>query len=251
MVLVAEAADDLEVAVEARNHQELLHDLRGLREGVELTGLEPTGNEEVAGSFGGRLREHRRLDFEKILFAENPAGGLVEIVADAQVSLQRRPAEIVNPISHPGRLIDAGIVLQRKRRRCRAIEEAHLLGDNFDLARGHLGVDGVRSPPLNGPTREDHILGADLAGPFVALGRLFGAEHDLNDALVVAEVDEDHAAVVAPALHPARDDDLATHIGSVHSAARVAAAQAPHHVEFGTRSRHRVPRGSRFNRKVE
>jgi len=85
----------------------------------------------------------------------------------------------------------------------------------------------------------------------VALGRLFGSENDLNEPLVVAEVDEDHAAVVAPALHPARDDDLAAHIGGAHRTTRVAAAQAPHPVEFGTRSRHRAPRVSQFNRKVE
>ncbi len=89
------------------------------------------------------------------------------------------------------------------------------------------------------------------ASPFVALGRLFGPEHDLNESLVVAEVDEDYAAVVASALYPARDDHLAAHIGNAHRAAGVAATQAAHRVEFGTRSRHRTPRDSRFNRKVE
>ena len=58
-------------------------------------------------------------------------------------------------------------------------------------------------------------------------------------------------AVIAPALHPARDDHLATHVGSTHRATGAAATQAPHLIEFGTRSRHRAPRGSDFNRKVE
>ena len=47
-VLVAEAADDLEVALEARDHQQLLVDLRRLGERVEAAGVEPRRDHEVA-----------------------------------------------------------------------------------------------------------------------------------------------------------------------------------------------------------
>ena len=40
-VLVAEAGRDLEVAVEARDHHQLLELLRRLRQGVELAGMHP------------------------------------------------------------------------------------------------------------------------------------------------------------------------------------------------------------------
>ena len=54
------------------------------------------------------------------------------------------------------------------------------------------------------------------------LGRLLGVDHELGDAAAVAEVDEDEAAVVAPARRPAgkgepladqRRGGLAAHVG--------------------------------------
>jgi hypothetical protein len=65
LVLVAEAARDLEVAVEARDHQQLLHDLRRLRQRVERPGLQPARHEEVARALGRALGEDRRLDLEE------------------------------------------------------------------------------------------------------------------------------------------------------------------------------------------
>ena len=58
-VLVAEAGRDLEVAVEARDHQQLLELLRGLRQRVELAGVQPGGDHEVAGALGGGRGQDR------------------------------------------------------------------------------------------------------------------------------------------------------------------------------------------------
>ena len=54
-VLVAEAPHDLEVAVEARDHQELLVELRRLRQRVELARVDAAGHEVVARALGRRL----------------------------------------------------------------------------------------------------------------------------------------------------------------------------------------------------
>ena len=66
-VLVAEALDDLEVAVEARDHEELLEELRALGERVELPGREPRGDEEVARAAGRVLDQEGRLELEEAL----------------------------------------------------------------------------------------------------------------------------------------------------------------------------------------
>ena len=47
-VLVAEAAGDLEVAVHAADHEQLLELLRALRQRVDVPGLEARGHDEVA-----------------------------------------------------------------------------------------------------------------------------------------------------------------------------------------------------------
>ena len=64
-VLVAEAAGDLEVAVDARDHQELLELLGALRQGVDAARLEARRDDEVAGALGRRLDEVRRLDLDE------------------------------------------------------------------------------------------------------------------------------------------------------------------------------------------
>ncbi len=53
LVLVAEAAGDLEVAVEAGDHEDLLEDLRRLREGVELAGMDAAGDQKIARALRG------------------------------------------------------------------------------------------------------------------------------------------------------------------------------------------------------
>ncbi len=55
-VLVAEARRDLEVAVEARDHQQLLEHLRRLRERVELARMDPARHQVVARALGARWR---------------------------------------------------------------------------------------------------------------------------------------------------------------------------------------------------
>ncbi len=64
-VLVAEARRDLEIAVEARHHQQLLVLLRGLRQRVELAGVDARGDEEVARAFRRRCRQDRRRELEE------------------------------------------------------------------------------------------------------------------------------------------------------------------------------------------
>ena len=64
-VLVAEAAHDLVVAVEAGHHQQLLEDLRRLRQREELAGVRAARHQVIARAFRRRLGEHRRLDVDE------------------------------------------------------------------------------------------------------------------------------------------------------------------------------------------
>ena len=64
-VLVPEAAHDLEVAVVAGNHKELLEGLWRLGKGVELAGVHPGRDHEVAGSFRSGLDQIRGLDLHE------------------------------------------------------------------------------------------------------------------------------------------------------------------------------------------
>jgi hypothetical protein len=48
-----------------------------------------------------------------------------------------------------------------------------------------------------------HELGPDAAGHGMGLGRIGLVDHDLRDAVAVAQVEEDQRSVVAPPVDPA------------------------------------------------
>ena len=83
-ILVAVAAGDLVIPLHSRHHEQLLEQLRGLRERIERARLQSRGNQEVAGALGGRTGQCRRLDLDEIMLAENLAGGGVDLRAQAQ-----------------------------------------------------------------------------------------------------------------------------------------------------------------------
>ncbi len=64
-VLVPVAARDLVVALHAGDHQQLLEQLRALRQGVPAAGLQPGRDQEVARALGGRPGQGRRLDLDE------------------------------------------------------------------------------------------------------------------------------------------------------------------------------------------
>ena len=69
-VLVAEALADLDVAVHARDHQDLLEELRRLRQREELARMHAARHEVVARALRRRLGEDRRLDLEEAVRVE-------------------------------------------------------------------------------------------------------------------------------------------------------------------------------------
>ena len=78
-------------------------------------------------------------------------------------------------------------------------------------------------------------------GPLVRLRRVLGMEHELDDPGAIAQVDEDQAAVVAAAVHPAGHAGLGVGaVGGQLAAPRVAVAVWPRGVLHGSRSPRRM-----------
>ena len=48
----------------------------------------------------------------------------------------------------------------------------------------------------------DHVFGANLLGFLMGRRVDFRSKDDLTDAAAIAQIDEDHSAVIAPAVHP-------------------------------------------------
>ena len=121
-VFVAEAAGDLEVAVEAGDHEDLLEDLRRLRQREEVAGVDAAGDEVVARAFGGGAGEERRFDLEEAVVGEVVADGAGDLVAQREVVLQLGAAEVEVAVLEADLFVGDG----RRRRARRAGSSASL-----------------------------------------------------------------------------------------------------------------------------
>jgi hypothetical protein len=233
-ILVPEAAHDLEVALEPRHHQDLLEELGRLGERVEAPPGQPARDQEVAGALRGRAREHRRLDLDEALAVEVVAHGPADLVAEQEVAHHERAAEVEVPVPEPERLHRLLALVERERERLRFVEDLDRLDQHLDLAGREARVDGPLRAPLDQPADGEDELGPDAADRRVGGGVRGRVEDELGDPLAVPEVDEDQAAVIAPAVRPAHEGGRPPGIRRAERPARVAPPPAA-----GARAGHR------------
>ena len=205
--LVAEAARDLHVAIEAGDHQDLLEDLRRLRQRVELARMHARRHQEVARAFGRGLGQDRRLDLVEAVLVEVLAQRHRDAMAQADVVLQLRPAQIEIAILQPRLFRDVLILGDRERRRLGLVEDAHFLRAHFDLAGRQRPVHGVVRAALDLAEDGDDELGAHALDALEQ--RLVAFDDHLGQAVAIADVEEQQRAEVADAMHPSEQHDVA------------------------------------------
>ena len=205
-ILVAKAAHDLVVAVEARDHQQLLVDLRRLRQREELAGMGAARHQVIARALRRRLGEHRRLDVDEAGLIQVVAHGARDPVAQQQPLAHFLAAQIEIAKAQPH--LFAHRFIELKRQWFGAVENLELLAQQFDLTRLQVGIRRAGRPRAHQPRDLEHELIAHALGQGKHRG-LVGVEHDLQQTLAIAQVDEDDAAMVAAAMRPAgHGDDL-------------------------------------------
>ena len=225
-VLVAEAAGDLEVAVEAGDHEDLLEDLRRLGQRVEAARVDAAGDEVVARALGGGAGHEGRLDFEEALGDEVVADGHGDAAAQREVRLHLSAAQVEVAVLQAHLFVGDGVFGGREGRRLGLVEQQQFAGDDLDLAGGHVGVFEARAAAADVSLDGDDVLRTRGVG-FGVGGFDLLVDDDLRDAGAVAQIEEDEAAVVAAAVDPAHENDilprvlgakLSTHPGALQSA---------------------------------
>ena len=121
-------------------------------------------------------------------------------------------AQVEVAVAQTQRLVDRLVRVDLERRRLGVGEQLDLLHGQLDLAGGELRVDRALLAPHHAAAGGQHVLGAQGVSGGVRLGRLLRAEDELQQPGAVAQVDEDQAAVIAPAVHPAGNTRLAVHV---------------------------------------
>ena len=106
-----------------------------------------------------------------------------------------------------------------KRRRLRFVEQPELARQHFDLAGGEFGIDRLRRAAFDEPAHADHKLRPKPLGLRQQL--LVVADDDLRDAFAIADIDEEHAAEIAHAVHPAEERRVGAEIVGAQRAAGV------------------------------
>ena len=229
-VLVPEALDDLEVPVEPGHHEELLEELRALRQRVELPRLQPRRHEEVARAAGRVLDQEGRLELEETALVEHAPGDRVRARAQQERALHRRPAQVQVAVVQPLLLRRVDPVLDEEGRRLAPVEDLRLRDVDLHLSGGELRVH-VRAARDHLAAHADAVLEAQLVGQLLQLLAGVFLEDDLRQAGAVAQVDEHRSPVVATVVHPAEQDHLAAGLPG----GQLAAGMGPLHVadEFG------------------
>jgi hypothetical protein len=216
-VLVAEALHDLVVAVVPGDHQELLEELGRLRQRVELAVVDARGHQELARALGRGLVQHRRLDIDETLVVQVFAHGSGRGVAHPHDALHRGPAQVEEAVLEPHLLRDLLVVHQEWRRGGR-VQHLDLVREHLDLPALEVRVHRALGAAAHDPLHAKYEFMAHAVGDREGVGAIGIADH-LHEALAVAQVDEDHPAMVAPAMGPAEQGDGLAEVTSVGAAA--------------------------------
>ncbi|MCY1400796.1 hypothetical protein D9M71_158980 [compost metagenome] len=211
----------------------------------------------VARTFRGRTAEDRGFHVEEAVVVQVAADAAGDARAQLQLGGHFRTTQVDEAVAQAGFLTDVGVFVQRERRGLGLVQHVQLVAQHFDGAGGHVRVARAFRTHAHLAGDLDHVLAAHTVG----LGegfRTIRVEHDLGQAFTVTDIEEDHPAVVAAAVHPtAKSDYLA-----VQALVQLAAIMAAHHGVFRfsqvldsleplSRQRHRRRRSNRWQDRLQ
>ena len=204
-VFVAETGGDLEVAVDAANHEELLELLGGLREGIEFAWMQAGRDEKVASTLWGGVGKNRSGDFGEITLVHVITNEAIELRATLHEVLHGGATEVEEAVFETHFLGGFGtIVVGVDRERLGFVEEGEVFDDEFDGAGGDVGVDEVGSTFAHFAGGGENKFVADRFGKLEGFCG-FWSDDKLDDAGVVAEVDKNQATMITTGVDPTSD----------------------------------------------
>ena len=179
----------MHVTVKTSHHAQLLVNLRGLGQSVELARMDAAGHQEVTSAFGGGLDEGGGLNFQEAVFIEVVPGDLGHLVAEHQVLLQLRTAQIQVTIFQAEHFIGFGAVHDLKGRRFGLAQNTQLGDEHFDVTGGDFFALALPFP--NGAHSGDHIFAAQAGSLLENLLAGVVTESQLEQASAIPQIRED------------------------------------------------------------
>ena len=199
-VFVSKARGDLEVAVEAGHHQQLLELLRRLGQRVKLPGMDAARHEVIARALGGARRQNRRLKLQEALLLHAPPDAGNHARAEHDVRVDLFAAQIQKPVAKTLLFRDLVGARDLERQRFCRRQYLDLVDHDLDVAGREGGIDVLLRAGDDPASDADHALEPDPFGDLECAG--FGHEDALRHAVVVAQIDEQQLPMVPLAIHP-------------------------------------------------
>ena len=186
-ILVAEAAGDLVVTLDAAHHQHLLELLRALRKGVELARVRTARHDVVACALGRGVREDGSFHLDEGTLVKRRAHGRDDLVAKLEVREHLGTADVEVAPLHTRGLVGLDAVFDGERRRDRFVKHLDRAGQHLDLARHHVGVNGVFAALAHLAGKLQHVFAAEVFGDRKFPGSdAVGVYNDLGVTITVA-----------------------------------------------------------------
>ena len=226
-VFVAEATGDLEVAVEAGDHQQLLVKLRRLRQGVELTRMHPARHDVIARAFGGGFGEDGGFDLQESTVVEKATSGLLQPMPQDKIFLQLGPAQVEIAMLETElfcRKLLSFAARDRDCRRDRWPNDLKIASLYLDVAGLHFRIPHLRRARGDFAVDGDDGFESELAGALDYVRRRpLGVEGHLYKPPPIAQIEEDYTAQVAGSMYPPAEFDFDASVGRSELAAQMRA----------------------------
>src|SRR5258708_298485 len=178
-------------------------------------------DQELACALGRGLVEDRGLGVDEAVGVEVAARRARGRVAQPQSLLHRLAAQVEVAILE-AHLLGNVLLVDHEGRRSGCVEDLGVVREFFDLPALQAGIHRALRTAAHHARHAQHELVAHAVGRGERGGAI-GMAYDLHQAFAVAQVDEDHPAMVAAAVHPAVDRDGLAKETSVDEAAIVGA----------------------------
>ena len=178
-------------------------------------------HQEVTRTFGGRCRDNRCLIFAETICPHAFAHAGDHVRAQDHVLLHHLTPQIEVTIFQAGFLGVFLIAKHLQRQLCRGSKHFQITDKDLNFAGGQFGVHQISRAGLHLAVNADTELCAQIFN--LGKHRTVGVAQYLRDPIMVAQVDEDHTAMVAAAMHPARQADRFANICGGQGGAGMAA----------------------------
>ena len=195
-ILITVATSNLVVLLNTAHLQQLLEQLRGLRQSVPRTRSQTSRHQEVTRTLRGGTGQGRGLNLNVAILSQQVACRTVRVRTQAHDASRLRAAKIQVAVAQARLLTHLNVLVNLERQRSGSVQ--HLNGGhlNLNLAGRQVRVLITLRALSHQTGYTQHILVAQVLKISLIV------ENTLGDTLTVTQVNESDTTVVAAASHP-------------------------------------------------